>query len=124
MPGSRPVDQYDQPFIQMNGSCYHVQHTFSGAVLMWGHDRRARPSGQTTRGSISKETTMLKVISAALLAASVFVAPAMAGTARTGHAPATKSVTLKSKVLNSNAKMGRHHRRARPHVHHRHHHHR
>ena len=64
---------------------------------------------------------MFKTISAALLAASVFVAPAMAGTARTGHAtghaPAVKSATHKSNVLNANAKMGRHH-------HHRHHHHR
>jgi hypothetical protein len=64
----------------------------------------------------SKETTMLKTISAALLVASVFVAPAMAGTARMGHAPAIKSVTLKQSVLNANAKMGRHHR----HHHHRH----
>jgi hypothetical protein len=65
---------------------------------------------------------MLKTISAALLLASVFVAPAMAGTVRTGDAPATKSVTLKSNVLNANAKMGRHHHHSRRHV--RHHHHR
>jgi hypothetical protein len=52
---------------------------------------------------------MLKTISAALLVASVFVAPAMAGSAWTGHAPAVKSVTLKSSVLNANAKMDRHH---------------
>jgi hypothetical protein len=62
---------------------------------------------------------MLKTISAALLAASVLIAPAMAGTARTGHAPATKSVTHKSNVLNANAKMGRHHHRR--HVRHYHH---
>jgi hypothetical protein len=70
---------------------------------------------------------MLKTISAALLAASVFIAPAMAGTARTGHAPVTKSVTLKSSVLNANAKMGRHHHHPRRPVHrhrhfHKHHH--
>jgi len=63
---------------------------------------------------------MLKTISAALLVASVFVAPAMAGSARTEHAPAIKSVTLKSSVLNANAKMGRHHRHMRRHMH-RHH---
>ena len=63
---------------------------------------------------------MLKTISAALLVAFVFVAPAMAGTARTGHAPAVKSVTLKQSVLNANAKMGRHHHRPM-HRHHRHH---
>ena len=60
---------------------------------------------------------MLKTISAALLAASVFIAPAMAGTAQTGHAPATKPVTHKSSVLNANAKMGRHHHHSRRHVH-------
>jgi hypothetical protein len=68
---------------------------------------------------------MLKTISAALLAASVFVAPAMAGTARTNKAPAAKTVTLKSKVLSANAKMGRHHHHPRRHVHrhlHKHHH--
>jgi hypothetical protein len=62
---------------------------------------------------------MLKTISAALLVASVFVAPAMAGTARTGHTPAVKSVTHKSNALNANAKMGRHHHPR--HVHHHHH---
>jgi hypothetical protein len=62
---------------------------------------------------------MLKTISAALLVASVFVAPAMASSARTGHAPAIKSMTLSSSVLNANAKMGHHH-----HMRPRHHHHR
>jgi hypothetical protein len=65
---------------------------------------------------------MLKTISAALLAASVFVAPAMAGTMRTGHASAAKTVTLKPSVLNAHAKMGRHHH-ARRHVRHHHRHH-
>jgi Ni/Co efflux regulator RcnB len=63
---------------------------------------------------------MLKIISAALVAASVFVAPAMAGTARTGHAPAVKSVTHKSNALNANAKMSRHHHHRRHVRHHRH----
>jgi hypothetical protein len=61
---------------------------------------------------------MLKTISAALLVASVFVAPAMASSARTGHAPAVKSVALKSSVLKANAKMGRHHYHPRRHVRH------
>lgn len=63
---------------------------------------------------------MFKTISAALLAASVFVAPAMAGTSRTGQVPAAKTATLKSNVLNANAKTGRHHHRARRHVRHHH----
>jgi hypothetical protein len=63
---------------------------------------------------------MLKTISAALLVASVFVAPAMASSARTGHAPAVKSVTVKSSELNANAKMDRHHHMRRHS--HRHHH--
>lgn len=56
---------------------------------------------------------MLKTISAALLAVSVLAAPALAaGPARTGHAPAVKSLHIaKSSVLNANAKMGRHHHR-------------
>ena len=75
---------------------------------------------------------MLKTISAALLAISVIAAPAFA--AETGKAatpapmtktapatkpaPVIKSEQLPSKVLNANAKMGRHH-----HKHYRHHHH-
>lgn len=52
---------------------------------------------------------MFKTISAALIAVSVLAAPAMAGNAKTVHAPAAKSVQIKSSVLNANAKMGRHH---------------
>ena len=62
---------------------------------------------------------MFKTISAALLVASVFVAPAMAGTARTGQTPAVKTVTDKSNVLNANAKA-----KAKSHHHRAHHHHR
>ncbi|EAQ35945.1 hypothetical protein NB311A_01195 [Nitrobacter sp. Nb-311A] len=61
---------------------------------------------------------MFKTISAALLAASVFVAPAMASTSRTAQAPVAKTTTVKSKALNANAKMGRHHHRAHRHVRH------
>jgi Ni/Co efflux regulator RcnB len=53
---------------------------------------------------------MLKTISAALLAVSVLAAPALAaGTDKTAQAPVTKSVQTKASVVNSNAKMGRHH---------------
>ena len=59
---------------------------------------------------------MFKTISAALLAASVFVAPAMADTSRTDQAPAAKTATVNSKVLNANAKA-----KAKTKSHHRHH---
>lgn len=64
---------------------------------------------------------MLKMFSAAVIAASIVAAPAMAaGIAKTTPAPITKPVTsadnkvqAKPGVLNANAKMGHHH--ARPH---------
>ena len=62
---------------------------------------------------LKEETTMLKTISAALLAVSVLAAPAMAaGPAKTAQAPAIKAEQVKQvkpSVLNANAKMGRHH---------------
>ena len=67
---------------------------------------------------------MLKMFSAAVIAASILAAPAMAaGIAKTTPAPITKPVTsadnkvqAKPGVLNANAKMVRHHHRhARPH---------
>lgn len=60
---------------------------------------------------------MLKTISAALLAACVLaVAPAMAhGPGRTAHAPDVRILHVNPGVLNSHARMGRHHHR-----HHRH----
>jgi hypothetical protein len=60
---------------------------------------------------------MLKIISAALLAATVLVAPALAAgpAAKTAHPPVTKTAQMKSSVLNANARMGHHH-----HSHHRH----
>jgi hypothetical protein len=71
---------------------------------------------------------MLKTISAALLAVSVLAAPALAATAtktttapvsKTTAAPVIKADQSKSKLLNANAQMGRHHVK---HVrHHRHH---
>jgi hypothetical protein len=59
--------------------------------------------------SFEEETTMLKTISAALLAVSVIAAPALAAGARTAHAPAIKIVQAKPGVLNANARMGGHH---------------
>jgi hypothetical protein len=59
---------------------------------------------------LKEEKTMLKTISAALLAVSVLAAPAFAaGTDKTAQAPVTKSAPAKANVLNANAKMGRHH---------------
>ena len=79
---------------------------------------------------------MLKTISAALVAVSVLAAPALAAApgkttqtpaikapvTRTVQAPVVKADASKSKLLNANAHMGRHHRHHRHHVrHHRHH---
>jgi hypothetical protein len=65
---------------------------------------------------------MLKTISAALLAVTVLVAPALAASpaAKTAHPPVTKSVQLKPSVLNANARMGHHHWHHRHHRHFRH----
>ena len=69
---------------------------------------------------------MLKTISAALLAMSVIAAPALAAETATPApasktAPVIKSEQLPSKVLNANAKMGRHHHKHyRHHRHHKH----
>lgn len=83
---------------------------------------------------------MFKTISAALVAASVLAAPALAGTpGKTSQAPVSKTTQApsnkaaqapvikaepgKTKALNANAKMGRHHKHigmhkthAKPHV--------
>ena len=70
---------------------------------------------------------MLKTLSAALLAASVLVAPALAASpaTKTAHPPVIKAVQMKSSVLNANARMGHHHhgyhRHHRYHRHYRHH---
>jgi hypothetical protein len=69
-----------------------------------------------------EETTMLKTISAALLAVSVLAAPALAAApGKTAQAPVIKAEQakqvkqVKPSALNANAGMGRHHVR---HVHH------
>jgi hypothetical protein len=81
---------------------------------------------------MEKETTMLKTISAAFVAVSVLAAPALAGTPgkttqapvnKTAQAPDVKAEQGKTKALNANAKIGRHHKHvglhkthAKPHV--------
>jgi hypothetical protein len=69
---------------------------------------------------------MFKTISAALLAVSVLAAPAFAGSPgkpfKTTHqAPVIKALSGNAKVMNANARMGRHHHHYRYHRHHRHH---
>jgi len=79
---------------------------------------------------------MLKTISAVLVAVSVLAAPALAGTpGKTAQAPANKTTQApvnkttqapvikaegKSKVLNANARMDRHHKQYRHHRHDKH----
>src|SRR6266436_3941199 len=66
-----------------------------------------------------RRTTMLKTISAALLAVSVIAAPALANSAKTVQAPAAKTTQapaantakVKPNALNANAKMDSHHGR-------------
>ena len=56
------------------------------------------------RDPLEEETTMLKSISAALIAVSVIAAPALAATSgKTTPAPVIKSGQVQSKVLNANA---------------------
>jgi hypothetical protein len=94
--------------------------------------------GQSTgepRDPLKEETTMLKTISAALVAVSVLAAPALAAApgkttqtpaikapvTKTVQAPVIKADASKSKLLNANARMGRHHHQhVRHHRHHKH----
>jgi hypothetical protein len=85
---------------------------------------------------MEEETTMLKTISAALVAVSVLAAPALAGApGKTAQAPANKTTQApvnkstqapviksegKSKALNANARMDRHHKHYRHHRHDKH----
>ena len=71
-------------------------------------DEPGHPTGQPVIAL--EEKTMLKSISAALLAVSVLAAPALAaGTDKTAPAPITKSVQTKASMGSTNAKLGRHH---------------
>src|SRR5262249_11341524 len=81
---------------------------------------------------MQEETTMLKNISAALIAVSVLAAPALAGTPgkiaqapvnKTTQAPVNKTSQMpasKSKAMNANARMDRHYKHYRHHRHHKH----
>jgi hypothetical protein len=84
-----------------------------------------RPSDRPSRDPLKQETTMLKTISAALLAVSVLAAPALAASSdKTTQAPVIKAEQVKQvkpSALNANARMGRHHvRHARHHRAHKH----
>jgi hypothetical protein len=88
------------------------------------------PGHPTGRRAIPEEISMLKTISAALLAISVMAAPAMAAgiakttpvtkttaaapAAKTAQAPAISAVKAKPNVMNANARMGGHHHRFHP----------
>src|SRR5690242_11588814 len=84
-------------------------------------DRHGNPTGDLLVDR-DEETTMLKTISATLLAVSVLAAPALAaGQGDTAKAPATKAQQVKpvkTNMLNANATMKRH--RVRHHRHHKH----
>src|SRR5258708_2506910 len=76
-------------------------------------DEPGHPTGHLAI-PLKEETTMLKTISAALLAVSVIAAPALAANSgKTTEAPKTtqapKAAQVKPNVANANAKMGRHH---------------
>jgi hypothetical protein len=80
------------------------------------------------QGQKARETTILKTISAALVAVSAFAAPALAGTlGKTAQAPVNKITQApaikaegKPKMLNAKARMDRHHKHYRHHRHHKH----
>jgi Ni/Co efflux regulator RcnB len=65
-----------------------------------------------------EERTMLKTISAAVLAVSVLAAPALAAAGKNDE---VRTVKMKASVLNANAKMDRHHTKHYRHTSHRHH---
>jgi Ni/Co efflux regulator RcnB len=89
-------------------------------------DKPGHPTGQL-RDRHRQETTMLKMFSAAVIAASIIAAPAMAAgsdRAATTHKVATTERHVQPGALNANAKMmhrhhdyRHHHRHVRPHAH-------
>jgi hypothetical protein len=96
---------------------------------MIGEPGLSTGNARWSQGAVKQEeTTMLKTISAALVAVSVLVAPALAGTpGKTAQAHVNKITQApvikaegKSKALNANARMGRHHKHYRYHRHHKH----
>jgi hypothetical protein len=114
--------------MQMNG----IWHSTSARIqrpppsLVRMIEEHGQPAADLEIAS-QQETTMLKKISAALLAVSVLAAPALAaGSRKIADAPLVKTTQTnatqarttqpKASVLNANAKMGKHH-----HTHHRYH---
>jgi hypothetical protein len=120
--------EHDEHVMDMNG----VRHRASEQVQRAGRNvvgmiEEPDLSAGHPQIPFEEETTMLKTISAALLAVSVIAAPALAAgtgklaqahTTKTAQAPAIKHTQAKFNVLNAKAQMGRHHHR-----HYRHHHH-
>jgi hypothetical protein len=129
--------EHDKHVIEMN----EVRHRASGwvqralAKVVCMISEPGHPTGDP-RDPLEEETTMFKTISAALIAVSVIAAPTFAATAdKTAQTPVTKTTTApvakttaapvikaeqsKSKLLNANARMGRHHHKH--YAYHRHH---
>jgi hypothetical protein len=132
---ARRLCEHDEVVMMMN----EVQSRASGQVqsatpkVVSMIDEPGRSAGSSRSLRVPKETTMLKTISAALLAVSVLAAPAFAATSgKSAQAPVTKSAPIKTtgettakttgktSALNANAKMG-HHSHHRSHKHHRNH---
>src|SRR5436190_2771779 len=104
-----------------------VQRGVLKVVCMISEGRH--PAGEPRDPKGQEETTMLKTISAALLAVSFIAAPALAATSgksatapavKTTQAPVIKAEQSKSKMLNANARMGRHTKHVRHHRSHKH----
>jgi hypothetical protein len=135
--GYNVTAQYDQDVIQMNGvrrgASGRIQREPPNVVSMIEEPGSAAGDLEIP---LQQETTMLKTISAALLAVSVLAAPALAaGPGKTADAPLIKTTQTKdtqakttpaattpakASVLKANAKMGKHHRKHLS-YHHRHH---
>jgi hypothetical protein len=123
--------QHDQDVMQMNEARHHASGGVQRAVAKVT-SMISDPGHSTGEASdpLEEETTMFKTISAALVAVSVLAAPVLAAApGKTIHTPVTKTVqapvikadTAKSKFLNANARMGRHHHQhVRHHRHHKH----
>jgi len=121
--GYPPQSQHDEHVIQMNEvhRCASVgvqRATFKVASMI---NEPGHPTVNPRDPRLKEDTTMLKTISAALLAVSVLAAPAMAaGAGKTMQAPAIKAVQVKASVLNAKASMDRHHHRHYRHFRHHH----
>jgi hypothetical protein len=106
--------QMNEVRLLASGGVQRVAASVACMISVAGH-----PAGEP-RDPMEEETAMFKTISAALLAVSVLAAPALAASpGKSTHAPVIKAEQSKSKFVNANARMGRHHHK---HLrHHRHH---